>query len=144
MAGRTTGCDPYKAVPLKADDGCQPHIRLVKVHRDSSQSRLIHCHFVAYPLAACPPYIALSYTWNCSNAPKETKKETILLQSHPCAIGQNLYSFLRRVRRDSHDRLYWIDALCINQADNAERSHQVRLMRDIYSSAARVIVWLGE
>lgn len=161
-AGRAT--DPYKAVPLKADKGNEPHIRLVKVHRDSSQSSLIHCHFVAYPLAACPAYTALSYTWNCPSAssssstslsmssadensnttPKEAPKQTILLQSTRYTIGQNLYAFLRRVRRDSHDRLYWIDALSINQNDNDERSHQVRLMRDIYSSAARVIVWLGE
>lgn len=165
-AGR--GTDPYKAVPLKAGNGNEPHIRLVKIHRDSTQSSLVHCHFVAYPLAACPPYTALSYTWNCSSSSsasslssssssaddnnsssnntttKEAPTQTILLQSTRYTIGQNLYAFLRRVRRDSHDRLYWIDALCINQNDNDERSHQVRLMRDIYSSAARVIVWLGE
>ncbi|KAJ4990452.1 heterokaryon incompatibility protein [Stagonosporopsis vannaccii] len=41
-------------------------------------------------------------------------------------------------------KLLWIDMLCIDQANNAERNHQVQLMREIYSKASRVIVWLGD
>ncbi|KAJ4371409.1 hypothetical protein N0V83_004626 [Neocucurbitaria cava] len=37
----------------------------------------------------------------------------------------------------------WIDAICINQEQNTERSHQVSMMRDIYTGAESVIVWLG-
>lgn len=39
----------------------------------------------------------------------------------------------------------WIDSLCINQSDDAivERTHFVRMMRGIYSSANRVFVYLG-
>jgi hypothetical protein len=40
-------------------------------------------------------------------------------------------------------RLFWIDAICINQADNAERGHQVELMRQIYKAPANVLAWLG-
>jgi hypothetical protein len=39
--------------------------------------------------------------------------------------------------------LMWVDALCINHEDVAERSSQVLLMGDIYSGATEVIVWLG-
>ncbi|KAH8803351.1 heterokaryon incompatibility protein-domain-containing protein [Xylogone sp. PMI_703] len=38
----------------------------------------------------------------------------------------------------------WVDALCINQVDNTERTHQAKLMRDIYASTEAVIVYLGE
>jgi hypothetical protein len=38
---------------------------------------------------------------------------------------------------------FWADALCIDQTNTVERSHQVNLMQDIYSYAALVIVWLG-
>lgn len=38
----------------------------------------------------------------------------------------------------------WIDAICINQSDNPEKSRQVKLMRDIYTCASRVLVWLGD
>jgi hypothetical protein len=38
----------------------------------------------------------------------------------------------------------WVDAICINQKDVNERGHQVGIMRDVYSKAARVLIWLGE
>jgi hypothetical protein len=37
----------------------------------------------------------------------------------------------------------WADAICINQSDPKEVGHQVRQMGSIYSTAERVIVWLG-
>ena len=38
----------------------------------------------------------------------------------------------------------WIDAICIDQGNLNERSSQVSLMGDIYFTAVKVIVWLGE
>ena len=38
----------------------------------------------------------------------------------------------------------WIDAICINQDDSADKEQQVKLMRDIYGSATRALVWLGD
>ena len=38
----------------------------------------------------------------------------------------------------------WIDAICINQSNNEEKSQQVAMMGEIYSGAAEVLVWLGE
>lgn len=38
----------------------------------------------------------------------------------------------------------WIDAICINQHDLAEKARQIPLMTRIYSTAARVLVWLGK
>ena len=40
-------------------------------------------------------------------------------------------------------RTIWIDAICINQNDTAERSHQVLFMKDIYARASCVVVWIG-
>jgi heterokaryon incompatibility protein (HET) len=39
--------------------------------------------------------------------------------------------------------IFWIDAICINQNDVAERDHEVRRMAKIYKLADRVVVWLG-
>lgn len=39
--------------------------------------------------------------------------------------------------------LWWIDAICINQADTEEKNHQVALMRYIYEEASQVYAWLG-
>ncbi|KAF5541755.1 heterokaryon incompatibility 6 OR allele [Fusarium mexicanum] len=38
----------------------------------------------------------------------------------------------------------WIDAICINQDDIAERNSQVAMMSQIYGSARCVVAWLGE
>jgi hypothetical protein len=40
--------------------------------------------------------------------------------------------------------LLWVDAVCINQQDDAERSSQIMLMPRIYHRCLRVLVWLGE
>lgn len=128
------GPNPYRAVPIAPGER---DIRLVRVLPGSSPA--IRCQFVSTSLEACPPYVALSYTWG---SPERT--ETIQLQNRACPVGQNLFAFLCRVSRDANDSLFWIDALCIDQANVQERNHQVRLMRDIYAGAARVVVWLGE
>jgi hypothetical protein len=41
-------------------------------------------------------------------------------------------------------RVVWIDALCINQKDDLEKAQQVQLMRQIYSLAQNVVIWLGK
>ncbi len=40
--------------------------------------------------------------------------------------------------------VWWIDAICINQADVLEGNQQVALMRRIYKKAWAVHVWFGE
>jgi len=57
-------------------------------------------------------------------------------------IGENLYEALVHIRR-ARDCILWIDAVCINQNDLAERQYQVGLMDSIYHRAERVLVWLG-
>ena len=47
-------------------------------------------------------------------------------------ITTNLALLLRHLRHPIVPRILWIDAICINQTDNDERSWQVRLMAYIY------------
>jgi hypothetical protein len=37
----------------------------------------------------------------------------------------------------------WVDAICINQNDEKEKSHQVGIMAEIFNRASEVLVWLG-
>ncbi|KAG7415198.1 Heterokaryon incompatibility protein 6, OR allele [Fusarium oxysporum f. sp. rapae] len=39
--------------------------------------------------------------------------------------------------------LFWVDQICINQSDAAERGHQVMMMREIYSRCATTLVCLS-
>ncbi|KAF6812234.1 ankyrin and het domain protein [Colletotrichum plurivorum] len=58
-------------------------------------------------------------------------------------IGQNLADALRNLRRENEHLNLWIDAICINQDDNDDRSRQVQRMGDIYRNAEVVVVFLS-
>ncbi|PMD17146.1 hypothetical protein NA56DRAFT_662456 [Hyaloscypha hepaticicola] len=58
-------------------------------------------------------------------------------------ITTNLCDALKRIRDLHRSKTLWADAVCINQQDLDERSHQVGLMGDIYQLAGRVVIWLG-
>ncbi|KAM7188064.1 Heterokaryon incompatibility protein (HET) domain containing protein [Naviculisporaceae sp. PSN 640] len=59
-------------------------------------------------------------------------------------ITPNLHAALLRLRNRYLDRVFWIDAVCINQKNGFEKGHQISRMAEIYHLASGVIVWLGE
>lgn len=67
----------------------------------------------------------------------------ILCRGQRIPITKNCEAALRRLRLQSRNRRLWIDAICINQQDISEKSHQVRLMSRIYSNASQVLAYLG-
>ncbi|GAB1311505.1 hypothetical protein MFIFM68171_01715 [Madurella fahalii] len=105
----------------------------------------IHCHITTHELNTTPTYNALSYVWG-EAASSNDPKNAVLLDNIHFPVTANLFSALRHLRSPEAGRCmtFWIDAICINQADLDERSQQVAIMRDIYASAERVIIWLGE
>lgn len=84
------------------------------------------------------PYEALSYTWGDASA-----KRDITVNQQPFGITANLDTALQALRLPHQDRLLWVDAICIDQASDAEKSHQVGQMRLVYKLAEQVIIWLG-
>jgi hypothetical protein len=103
-----------------------------------------------FDLPTLPTYEALSYTWGSTDNPIEAYVEhapgaPIEGQSRPTTIqiGQNVTEALRHLRYKDKTRTLWIDAICINQKDMAERNDQVKRMDKIYKFAERVVVWLG-
>lgn len=88
-----------------------------------------------------PDYEALSYVWGSS----ENLSNIVVGNSGNAtlAITQNLATALPYLRLEDRPRVLWIDAICIDQKNLDERSHQVRRMSDIYTMATRVVVWLG-
>ena len=82
-------------------------------------------------------YNALSYAWGDPN-----KTVTILVDDCIFHATENLESALRHVQASESESL-WIDAVCINQRNDAEKSSQVQMMGSIYERAKTVIIWLG-
>jgi hypothetical protein len=84
-------------------------------------------------------YKALSYTWGTAMSEKD-----ILCNGTPFKVGENLYNALWQIREDGEIGLpWWIDAICINQANILEKNVQVRMMRGIYENASSVLAWIG-
>lgn len=67
----------------------------------------------------------------------------ILVNGVEIQVTLNLESALRHIRHPTDVIILWVDVLCINQEDLAEKNHQVEMMREIFSSAELVIAWLG-
>ena len=84
-------------------------------------------------------YQALSYTWD-----SQIFYQFVWCDNRVLPITQNLYDALKRIRQPSSSAMLWVDAICINQTDIAERNHQISLMRQIFNRAGHVIAWLGE
>jgi hypothetical protein len=98
----------------------------------------VKCILGTVTLGDCPDYEALSYCWGDAN-----DTTPIQVNGHTLYITRTLRSALFHLRKVDHVRMLWVDAICINQKDIDERGSQVGIMRQIYSSANRTVVWLG-
>ncbi|KAM3422553.1 hypothetical protein BST61_g49 [Cercospora zeina] len=81
-------------------------------------------------------YDAVSYRWG-----DPALTEEILVDGHPMAVTQSALQVLLNCRTSWTTKTIWIDAICINQRDGEEKASQIRMMRDIYSNATRVVLY---
>ena len=120
-------------------DHRKKEIRLLSLRSENLHKPSIECDLETFELGNAPPFVALSYVWGDPNVTAE-----IQVLGTPKHITTNLFAALTRLRERDPNRRIWIDALCINQDDTLEKSHQVPLMRQIYGSADEVLSWLGK
>ena len=116
-------------------------IRVVDLHPGEFSDEII-CDIRHVSLDNDPVYQALSYTWGSLN-----DSATIQLNGFTFSITRNLESAIRHLRprsKKARNPPLWIDSICINQADIAERNAQVQYMANIYKKAPSVCAWLGE
>ncbi|KAH8760597.1 heterokaryon incompatibility protein-domain-containing protein [Hyaloscypha sp. PMI_1271] len=118
-------------------DYARREIRLLTI-LDDDDDYLVRCMTRTTSLDDCQNFNALSYSWG---DPEVTA--LIMVDYHVMSVTLNLEKALRQLRRSAQLGEIWIDAICINQADNSEKNHQVPLVRHIYS-ASNVFIWLGE
>jgi hypothetical protein len=128
----------YQYSNLNAPDDT---IRLLSLQPcDPSQpTQRLECKLEDVLLSDNPSFEALSYTWGDPNPTK-----TLACGNGELGITNNLHDALVRFRLPNCARKLWVDAVCINQSDNQEKSLQVPLMAKIYGQATSVLIWLGE
>lgn len=78
-------------------------------------------------------YKALSYVWGDAS-----DLQTIKLEDEDFLVTRNLMAALKTVRRTKKAVKFWVDAICINQADLEEKKTQIPLMGRIYQQAKSV------
>ncbi|KAH7317140.1 heterokaryon incompatibility protein-domain-containing protein [Stachybotrys elegans] len=134
--GNSTVTDLYRYDALQDE---AKSLRLLVLLPGSRQDE-IACRLYETTLDKCSePYEALSYAWG-----KKGDETPIQVNNGTLYIRPNLRSALLNLRQPDKERTIWIDAICINQADTAERSRQVSIIGDIYRGASQTVVWLGE
>ena len=110
-------------------------IRLMSVSRIGKQ---LTCEFFVYTANELPAYDAISYAWGGEDASSKTS-----VDGKDLPITPSVHEMLCQLHTSNPSRKIWIDAICINQADNLEKAQQVRRMHEIYGAAQQVVVWLG-
>ena len=103
-----------------------------------SQNEVLHCSLIHHPLRTAPPYVALSYTWGTS-----TVNHILHIGKSVFPISGNLHEALKHLYLRGKCKHIWVDAICINQKDNDEKSRQILRLRPVFRKAEVVIAWLG-
>ncbi|CZR58212.1 uncharacterized protein PAC_08103 [Phialocephala subalpina] len=145
---------PSQVIPLVSEPLQEERYRYSPLNEELHEIRLLHLlpglssepiHVVLETVPFTSDNVldfeALSYCWGSEENPIDIfvgKSDKFTL-----AVTRNLGEALPYLRYEDAPRILWIDAICVNQKDLDERSQQVQRMADIYSKAARVLIWLG-
>ncbi|KAF2026269.1 HET-domain-containing protein, partial [Setomelanomma holmii] len=125
---------PWLTTPLNPK---RSFIRVLKLQQGSDNDHLV-CELSVVDLDEKPHYEVLSYVWGDA-----TITEEITVAGVPLQATRNLADFLRCLRLSNGERVVWADAICIDQSNQEEKSHQIGLMTDIYRHATDAHVWFG-
>lgn len=126
----------FRHRPLSGPD----NFRCLLLKSAKDKDAVVECEL--YHLGVDNPafYDAVSYCWE-----GQTPTETILCDNQRFLVTANCFAILRQLRRRWVGRLLWVDAICIDQTREGEqeRNQQVKIMGQIYSQAANVVIWMG-
>ncbi|KAF1996938.1 hypothetical protein P154DRAFT_607356 [Amniculicola lignicola CBS 123094] len=100
--------------------------------RDRLQGMIIHV-----PYRSPGTYQALSYVWGTS-----TRTSELMTPNGILWITLSLNKALRGLRNKAKAIMLWVDAICINQKDNKEKAQQIRLLPNIFQSAAATYAFI--
>ena len=136
----------YATLPL---DPTAQEIRLLTLWSGQTGDELI-CSLSKVSLLDSPKYVAVSYAWGDLADTKTIIISTMVSPEGGDVLVAKLYvtNNLEAALRNFHDAnfavLFWIDAVCVNQRDIAERNAQVQTMGQIFQSALFTSIWLGD
>jgi hypothetical protein len=110
------------------------HIRLLSIGTGSEELHIIHTS-----LNTAPSYSSVSYSWN-----DQQRNHDLHVDGHNLKVIDNLRIGLPHLIEQASTQFLWIDAICIDQENDGEKTVQIPLMREIYTRCQECLVWLGE
>ena len=131
--GRDLGSLPlYQYSAIEADQ-----FRLLHLRPGAGRDQI---HFELKPAERrdALEYEAVSYCWG-----EVVPSCNIVCNGTRLPVTKNGIDALWHFRLPNKSRVLWMDAICINQGNDNEKSEQVTAMGDIYSTAKRALAWAG-
>ncbi|KAI7776453.1 hypothetical protein LA080_005345 [Diaporthe eres] len=114
------------------------YIRLVEIISVKKKRDIqVHCKLTTWAKATAPKYTAISYAWGDPHL-----VAVILVNGKRMKVRRNCEDVLRHPCR-IRGGFFWIDAICINQADNHEKSFQVANMGEVFRDALGTLACVG-
>lgn len=122
------------------DQGVE-EFRVIDVEPAERRTATVRCHLRHVKMSSDPKprYETISYVWGDPG-----KRAFVKLDGQTIDVPVSSAAAIRRMRLAKHSRALWIDAICINQSDLAERERQVAMMRDIYRNSQGNLIYLGQ
>lgn len=132
------------------------HIRLLILHSRHPSSP-VECSLIPVLLEYAPRFQAVCYRV-CPTTPPLHKNTlltrhfkwgstqtdfSVLVDGKLVPVTANGHNLLRDMSSLLFPRLIWIDSICINQDNPAEKNVQVKLMGELYGRASLVTIWLS-
>ncbi|KAI7774250.1 hypothetical protein LA080_009050 [Diaporthe eres] len=134
------GMEPYKYRGLRS---MRRRLRLLRLHGGGLLNPEITCELFEVEYDKDDQNIVRRVL---SKDERSAKRERVYEggKYYRLPVTRDLTLALKYLRHPHAERILWIDALCINQANHEERNHQVQMMARIYSGAKQACIWLGE
>ncbi|KAL8672259.1 MAG: hypothetical protein Q9168_003259 [Polycauliona sp. 1 TL-2023] len=132
----------YESVPLSAGLRC---IRVLDIQPSLFNGDRLVGNLRVVHLDSTPPpsFAALSYVWGKM---EDAKPESIITCGPEDVVLQltnNCHEALINLRAVCELLTIWVDAICIDQDNDADKNHQLPLMGEIYTQAATTYIWFG-
>lgn len=124
---------PYTYSPLE-----QGQIRTLLVSLSAGRVSRLQCQFRVVNLEEnSHPFTAISYTWG----PPVFDHKIWFGSDRYLSVTKSASAALHDLAKTNPGRLYWIDAVCINQNDLVEKGQQVKFMYSVYLFAGEVLAF---
>ncbi|KAK2669006.1 Heterokaryon incompatibility [Fusarium oxysporum f. sp. vasinfectum] len=130
----------YFYEPLSAQDA----VRLIVLYPATDQEVPLTCSIIQHRLSTqALGYYAVSYAWGKHQFSATLEIKCDGTSSSSLRITPNVDALLRCLRASDETRCWWIDAICLDQENDAEKAEQIPAMGRIFAQAQQVHIWLG-